>query len=133
MLMTETLLLASIAGLGSLYFTYHLPGALMNWLSDNGADNLYVNFSLAPDWRVFGYLMLVTLFATTLAGLAPTFQSLKVNLSDSLKGRQSTLGGGSWLRGLLIGAQVALSFVLLFGAWLAVRTVRKMSGANPGF
>ena len=69
MLMTETLLLASIASLGSLYFTYHLPGALMNWLSDNGADNLYVDFSLAPDWRVFGYLMLVTLFAATLAGL----------------------------------------------------------------
>src|SRR5262245_453540 len=133
MLMTETLLLSSIAGLASLYFTYHLPGALMNWLSDNGADNLYVDFSLAPDWRVFGYLMFVTLFAATLAGLAPTFQSLKVNLSDSLKGRQSMLGGYSWLRGILIGAQVALSFVLLFGAWPAVRHVREMSGANPGF
>jgi len=133
MLMTETLLLASIAGLASLYFTYQLPGALMNWLSDNGADNLYADFSLAPDWGVFGYLMLVTLFAATLAGLAPTFQSLKVNLSDSLKGRQSMLGGYSWLRGILIGAQVALSFVLLFGAWLAVRHVRKMSDANPGF
>jgi len=132
MLMTEILLLASIAGLGSLYFTYHLPGVLMNWLFD-GADNFYVDFSLAPDWRVFGYLTLVTLFAATLAGLAPTFQSLKVNLSESLKGRQSMIGGGSRLRGILIGAQVALSFVLLFGAWLAVHTVRKMSAANPGF
>jgi predicted permease len=133
MLMTETLLLASVAGLASLYFTYHLPGALMNWLSDNGANNLYVDFSLAPDWRVFVYLMLVTLFAATLAGLAPAFQSLKVNLSDSLKGRQSAIAGGSRLRGLLIGAQAALSFVLLFGAWLAVYNIQKLSGADPGF
>ncbi|HEU0176009.1 MAG TPA: ADOP family duplicated permease [Blastocatellia bacterium] len=133
MLMTETLLLASIAGLASLYFTYHLPRALMNWLSDYGADNLYIDYSLAPDWRVFGYLMLVTLFAATLAGLAPAFQSLKVNLTDSLKGRQSTTAGGSRLRGLLIGAQVALSFVLLFGALLAVHSIQKMSRANPGF
>ena len=131
MLMTETLLLASIAGLASLYFTYQLPGALMNWLSDNGADNLYADFSLAPDWGVLGYLMLVTLFAATLAGLAPTFQSLKVNLSDSLKGRQSTLGGYSWLRGILIGAQVALSFVLLFGAWLAVRHTKGLPLTIP--
>jgi predicted permease len=77
--------------------------------------------------------MVVTLFAAMLAGLAPALQSLKVNLSDSLKGRQSTHGGGSWLRGILIGAQVALSFVLLFGAWLAVHNVQKTSGANPGF
>jgi len=132
MLMTETLLLASIAGLASLYFTYHLPGALMIWISGGNPD-LSIDFSLAPDWRVFRYLILVTLFAATLAGLSPTLQSLKVNLSDALKGRQSTPGGGSWLRGLLIGAQVALSFVLLFGAWLVVRHVRKMSGANPGF
>src|SRR5262245_40087379 len=132
MLMTETLLLASIAGLASLYFTYHLPGVLMIWISEGNPD-LSIDFSLAPDWRVFGYLMMVTLFAATLAGLAPALQSLKVNLSDALKGRQSTHGGGSWLRGILIGAQVALSFVLLFGAWLAVRNVQKMSGANPGF
>src|SRR5215813_7449029 len=133
MLMTEILLLTSAAGLASLYFTYHLPGALMNWLSDNGADNSFADFSLAPDWRVFVYLMLVTILAATLAGMAPTLQSLKVNLSDSLKGRQSTPSGGSWIRGLLIGAQVALSFVLLFGAWMAVRTIQKMYGANPGF
>jgi predicted permease len=132
MLMTETLLLASIAGLASLYFTYHLPGALMIWISGGNPD-LFVDFSMAPDWRVFGYLMLVTLFAATLAGLAPTFQSLKVNLSDSLKGRQSPHGGGSWIRGILIGAQVALSFVLLFGAGGAIRAIQKMSGANPGF
>src|SRR5262245_36939857 len=132
MLMTEILLLASVAGLASLYFTYHLPGALMIWIS-GGAPDLSIDFSLAPDWRVFGYLMLVTLFAATLAGLAPTFQSLKVNLSDSLKGRQSTPGGGSWLRGTLIGAQVALSFVLLFGPWADVLNIEKIFGPNPGF
>jgi len=135
MLLTETLLLASIAGLASLYFAWRLPDALMSWISE-GNSNLSVDFSLAPDWRVFGYLTLITLLAALLAGLAPAFQSLKVNLSDSLKGRQNSPGGaagGSWLRGLLIGAQVALSFVLVFGAGSTVRTFQKMSGADPGF
>jgi predicted permease len=76
--------------------------------------------------------MLVTLLAATMAGLAPAFQSLKVNLSDPLKGRRNMSAGGSWLREVLIGTQVALSFVLLFGAGIAVGTVRKISDANPG-
>lgn len=132
MLLTETLLLVSIAALASLYFAWRLPDALMSWIFEGNSDST-AYFSLAPDWRVFGYLTLITLLAALLVGLSPVYQSLKVNLSDSLKGRQSILGGGSWLRGLLIGAQVALSFVLLFGAGLAVRTVQKMSDANPGF
>jgi predicted permease len=131
MLLVETWLLAVVAGLASLYFAYWLPVFLSRWMA-----NRPLEWSLAPDWRVFTYLTVVTLLAGTLAGLAPALQSLKLNLVDSLKCRRSLFGGdrgGARLRGMLIGAQVALSFVLLAGAGLCVRAYLRMSGADPGF
>jgi len=131
MLLVETWLLAIVAGLGSLYFAYMLPVFLSRWMTNRSFE-----WSLAPDWRVFTYLTAVTLLAGTLAGLAPALQSLKLNLVDSLKGRRSLLSGdrgGARLRGMLIGAQVALSFVLFAGAGICVRTYLRMSGADPGF
>ncbi len=133
MLLAETYLLASLAGLLSIYFAYHVPGALTRWLLREGQD---IFFSLAPDWRVFGYLTLMTAFAGTMAGLTPALQSLKVNLSDSLKGRHSLLGGaarGSRLYSLLVGAQAALSFFLLVYACVSVRAYQKASTFDPGF
>ena len=135
MLLMEPLLLAAAAGLASLYFAYRLPGVLIAWLGDPQYHQT-LEFSLRPDWRVFAYLAVITLFAGALAGLAPALQSLKVNLSESLKGRQPLFGaatGGTRLRGFLVGAQVALSLVLLVGAVLSVRAYRRMSAADPGY
>jgi len=131
MLLAETLLLAAIAGLASVYFAYLIPDFLNRWMVITPFD-----WQLTPDWRVFGYLATLTLLAGTLAGLAPTLQALKVNLSDSLKGRQSLFGratGRGWLRGLLIGTQVAISLFLLVGAGLLMRTLQRVTAADIGF
>jgi predicted permease len=135
MLLTETFLLAGLAGLPSFYLAYHIPGILDRLLSNQQSDISGTWYSLAPDWRVFGYLALVTILAGTMAGLQPALQSLKVNLSEMLKGRPGLPGGGrgSWLYGLLIGAQVALSFFLLYGAGLFVGTAQKAASFEPGF
>jgi predicted permease len=60
---------------------------------------------------------------------------LKVNLLETLKGRQSAPGGpqGARLYGLLIGAQVALSFFLLYGAVRFVSAARQAASYDPGF
>jgi predicted permease len=132
MLMTETSLLAAVAGLLSFYLAGRLPEILMRWLSS--ADDV-IAWSMAPDWRVFVFLTLMTVLAGTMAGLQPALQSLKVNLSETLKGRQSSLGGGrgSWLYGQLIAAQVAFSFFLLCGAMLFVSVARQAASFEPGF
>jgi predicted permease len=132
MLLAETFLLAASAGLASFYLAWRIPEVLARWLTRPGGETIY---SLAPDWRVFGYLALVTLLAGAMAGLTPALQSLKVNLSEMIKGRQSMPGGGkgSWLYGLLIGAQVALSFFLLCGAGLFVSVAQKAASFDPGF
>jgi len=131
MLLAETLLLAAIAGAASVYFAYLIPDILNRWLAVTPFD-----WALTPDWRVFGYLASLTLLAGVLAGLAPALQSLKVNLSNSLKGRQSLFGGAAGrgrLRGLLIGTQVAVSLVLLIGAGLFVRAHQRVAAADFGF
>src|SRR5215510_13799767 len=134
MLLAETFLLASVAAFLSLYLTRHMPGILDYWETGRNGDH-GPDFSQAPDWRVFAYLALVTILAATVAGLAPALQSLKVNFSEMLKGRQSNLGGarGPQLYGLLIGAQVALSFCLLYLAILFVSVAQKATSFEPGF
>jgi predicted permease len=134
MLLAETFLLAALAGLASVYIAYHLPNILWLWIHDETRQ--IVPWSLAPDWRSFGYLTLVTLFAGMVAGLAPALQSLKINLSESLKGNHGMLGAparGSRLYGLLIGAEVALSFLLLVFAFVTVRAYHKSLTLDPGF
>jgi predicted permease len=119
MLLTETLLLAMCAGAASLYLAWTVPVMLVAWLVDGTPE-----LSLTPDWRVFAYLATAVCFAGILAGLAPSLESMRVDVLESLKGRRSMLGafGGSRLRGALIATQVALSFVLLIGATLFLVT-----------
>jgi predicted permease len=132
MLLVETLLLASGAGLASVYLAYQLPGVLDHWLVNPWGEGGGTWFSKTPDWRVFGYLTLVTILAGVIAGLTPALQSLKVNLSEMLKGRQSHAKGPR-LYGILIGAQVALSLFLLVGAVVFVRTLQQAVNFEPGF
>src|SRR5262249_41274872 len=130
----ETLLLASAAGLASVYLAYKLPGILERWLTNARGEGGGTWYSLAPDWRVFGYLMSATMLAGVMAGLTPALQSLKVNLTEMLKARHSLSGGkGSRFYGVLIGAQVALSMFLLAGAVLFIRTTQKAVSFTPGF
>jgi predicted permease len=131
MLLMETLVLASLAGLASLYLVHRFPGILMHWLV-----TAPVKWPTYPDWRVFLYLAALTFLAGALAGLAPAIESLRVNVTDSLKGCRRRLGGttkGLSLGALLIAGQVAASLFLLVGAGLFVRAHQQMMAAGPGY
>lgn len=131
MLFTETLVLASLAGLASLFLVYRLPGILMNWLVTGPG-----RWPVYPDWRVFAYLAAITLLAGALAGLAPAAESLRVTLTDALKGKRNLLGGtgkGFSFRDVLIAGQVAASLFLLVGAGLFLRAHHQMTAAGPGY
>ncbi len=139
MLLTESLLLAALAGVASVYLAYYIPGVLDYWLVSTGGGEgrgqYGVWWSPPPDWRVFGYMTLVTILAGTMAGLTPALQSMKVNLSETLKGVKSSTGGARSRRvyGLLIGAQVGLSFFLLCAAGFFVRSYMKAASLGSGF
>ena len=129
MLLMEGFLLASISGAISLYLSYHVPGLLYAFLAHRRAD-----FPLDPDWRIFGYVFGVAVAAGCFSALAPALESLKVDLTASLKGSSATGDGtGGRLRTVLVSSQVALSLALLVGAGMFLRGYWTMVTANPGY
>lgn len=88
MLMVEGLFMALAAGGISLYVSYHVPAILFEFISHSKPD-----FPLDPDWRIFAYVFGVAIAAGGLSALAPALESLKVDLTASLKGYDSTRGG----------------------------------------
>jgi putative ABC transport system permease protein len=130
LLLTESLIVASAAGTISAWVAYQMPAIF---------ERTYVeapNYQLEPDWPVFAYLAGVTLLAGCLAGLAPALESLRVNLAATMNGSGGMPGGRKrhWAgRDLLIGAQVAMSVVLLVLAGLFVRAQHTMFNGDPGF
>jgi putative ABC transport system permease protein len=131
MLVTESLLLAALAGAASVYLAWRVPGPLLRLVATRAAD-----FPMPPDWRTFAYISAVVLVTGILAGLAPALESLKVDLTASLKGSGGLIlgpTGGTRLRGLLVCLQVALSMVLLVEAGLFARSEQRAIRGNPGY
>ena len=88
------------------------------------------------DWRVLALSIGVCVLATLLFGLIPAAQASKLDLAAALKSEMGGLVRGqsrSRLRSGLVLVQVSLSFVLLVGAGLLLRSLRAMQNSNPGF
>src|SRR5207245_9309088 len=131
MLVTESMLLAAVAGAVSAYLAWRVPEPRFRLVATGAPE-----FPMPPDWRTFSYIAAVVLLTGILAGLAPALESLKVDLTTSLKGSGSPLlgpTGGRRLRGLLVSAQVALSMVLLVEAGLFARSEDRALRADPGY
>jgi putative ABC transport system permease protein len=130
MLLTESLMLTSGAAALSLWMAYYFPTALMKAIGNNSGSH-----TLNPDWTVFAYLAGIAFGAGCMAGLAPALESLKVNLSQSLKGQQmaTDAAGSHRVRGFLVACQVALSLVLLAAAGLFAQAQYKKWSVGPDF
>jgi predicted permease len=92
--------------------------------------------NLSPDYRVFGFALLMALLAGVTAGLAPAWQASRPNLTVALKGEGSVFGehlSQSRLRNALIVAQLAFSLVLLVSAGLLVRNLQKLRTIDTGY
>jgi putative ABC transport system permease protein len=93
----------------------------------------WMKFSM--DYRVFTYLVMVSVGTGILFGLAPALRLAGVDVNTSLKdgGRGSSTGArGKHLSSILVIAEVALAVVLLAGAGLMVRTFLNVYRASLG-
>ncbi len=83
---------------------------------------------------VFAYTLAISILTGIVFGLAPAFTASRVDLLGALKSGARVSGrGGKLSRAALITAEVALSFVLLAGTGLLVRTFLAVLNVNPGF
>ena len=131
MLVTESLLLAGLAGGVSVFLLYRLPRPLFRYISPTAPE-----IPLPPEWRVFVYVAVVVLLTGIAAGLAPALESVKVDLAAAMKGAGGKLGGpvgNSRVRGWLVTAQVAMSMVLLVQAALLGKSEDSNLHADPGY
>ena len=87
------------------------------------------------DWPILVFTLLISLVTGLLFGLAPAFSSIR-HPNDALKqagGRATMSRGRERLRGALVLAQVAVSFMLLIGAGLMIRSFVRLQEQYPGF
>ncbi len=87
------------------------------------------------DARVLAFSLTLSLVTTVLFGLVLAFQAGKVEASVSGLRERGSSGSrhDSRVRQVLIGAEVALSLMLLVGAGVLLRTFWNLLQVNPGF
>jgi predicted permease len=127
MLVTESILLAGIAGGISVWLVHRVPEPLFRHIAPRMPA-----IPMPPDWRVFGYVAVVVLLTGIVSGLAPAIESVKVDLASAVRGNGGVMGG-SKLRGWLVTAQVAMSMVLLVEAALFGKSEDRNLNADPGY
>ena len=95
-----------------------------------------VRLDLSLDWRVFAFTAGVGVVTGLLFGVAPAFRGTRLSPADALRdhSRGVVSGGGRFNLGhALVALQVALSFVLVFGSTLFVRTLVGLTSQQMGF
>ncbi|HEU0173826.1 MAG TPA: ABC transporter permease [Blastocatellia bacterium] len=131
-LLTESLLLAGAgAALGLLLAQFGLKS-----LIDLAPDSLPRESDIGIDPRVLMFTLGISAAAGILLGLAPALDAGRLNLTNALRegsGRTTGAASRARLRNLLVGAEIALSVVLLIGAALLMRTFANLRNENLGF
>lgn len=130
-LLTESTLLALISGVVGI----GIAAVSLNLLIAFAARFTPRAGEIGLNGLVLLFTVIVSLCTGLFFGLMPAL-STKPNLHTTLKegGAQSTTGSmRNRLRGLLVIAQVAVSFALLISAGLMLRSFGKLQQVNPGF
>jgi putative ABC transport system permease protein len=129
----ESLLLSFIGAAVGAALACMLSRGLVAFL--NTANNpISLDFKL--DWRLFAFLLAVSLMTCLLFGLAPALRASRTAPGAALKtgGHGMTAGRGRLgFRGALVVSQVALSLVRLFSALLFTESLRNLLTDDPGF
>jgi putative ABC transport system permease protein len=101
---------------------------------DSAPANIARLDTVRMDLTVLAFAIGAALLTTLLAGLAPAFQASRIAVAGALRDRSgAALGGGNRLRRGLVAGEVALSFVLLIGAGLMVRSFVELHRTDLGF
>jgi predicted permease len=91
--------------------------------------------SASPDLRILAFTLALTFVTGIVFGLVPALRASRPDPWTTLKdtvGSIAGTGGSLYLRKGLVAAQVALSFLLLFGSGLFVRSLQNLKTTDTG-
>jgi len=131
-LLTESVVLSVAGGVLGLLLSIWLTRLL---IAVSPAGSPRIN-EIRPDLRVIFFTIGLTLITGLVFGLAPALQASRDREAENLKeGARGNAGGprSNRLRGALMAAEIAMSFMLLVGAGLLIKSFLRLREVNPGF
>lgn len=130
-LLSEAVVLAAagtVTGLALAWIGIHVLPAV-------APPNLPRMETIRIDFFVLAFTALACLAATAIFGLIPAWRASRPGVANLLRGssRNAGLLGGHRLRSAVVMVEVALSFVLLVGSGLMLRSFFALQHTAPGF
>jgi putative ABC transport system permease protein len=135
MLLTESLILASLGGLAGIAIGY----GVVEWFHSKQSiifmTELPVMVPFRMDTRVLLASLALSALSALLCGLAPALQSTRADLVNGLKSADVDVPGRKrlWGRNVLVVAQVSTSLMLLTASFLMVRGFQHNLLEGTGF
>lgn len=116
------------AALGMLFAGWATP-FVVDRIQSSGQP---IHLALQPDFAVVIFGIVLTLIVTMLFGLFPALRVSKVSPACALKGNEESLERRRWMH-VLIAAQIAFCFAVLFIAGLFLVTFARLTRQPLGF
>jgi macrolide transport system ATP-binding/permease protein len=132
LLLTESLVLACLGGLGGIAVGY----AGITFMSTFSIPSeLPITIPFRMDTRVLLASIVVSIVSAVLCGLAPALQSTRADLVNGLKAADVDVPGRKrlWGRNVLVVAQVSMSLLLLTASFLMARSFQRSVLEGTGF
>jgi predicted permease len=132
-LLVESMVLSFAGGLAGVLLAVAMTRGLLALVPSDGGPLL---IRPEPDLRILSFTLVLTFLTGLIFGLLPALRASRPDLWTTLKDAMGSIagtGGSLFLRKGLVAAQVALSFLLLFGAGLFVRSLQNLKAVDTGF
>jgi putative ABC transport system permease protein len=129
-LAAEGLVLAIAGGISGIA----IAAALLPALASRLPLDLPRADAIRLDWTTLSFTMLIALGVGVSVGLVPAIQAGSSRLFDALRaGRRSVGAASRRTRATFVVAEMALALMLVTGATLLARSLRRLLEVNPGF
>jgi predicted permease len=131
-MLVESLVLSCVGGVVGVAIAVALTQGLLAFVPSEGNP---IMIHAIPDARILAFTLGLTFVTGVVFGLVPALRASRPDPWTTLKdtvGAIAGSGGSLFLRKGLVAAQVALSFLLLFGAGLFVRSLQNLKTADTG-